>query len=203
MTISLEKGQRISLEKDGDTLKTIALGVNWGSIEKKGLFGSKKTVAVDLDASIGLFDAQGDLVETIYFGHKHSKCGSIHHSGDDLTGDTGGDDGIDNEVIQIDLARLPNNIERVALILNSFRHQDFADIPYANVRIHDGKPEGNRSVFARFDIANDSKFAGSVSMIIGSVYRHNGGWKFSSIGEPTKDRDLRSTLQTFRSQYAN
>jgi tellurium resistance protein TerZ len=39
MAISLEKGQKISLEKtNGDSLKEFCVGVNWGAIEKSGGF---------------------------------------------------------------------------------------------------------------------------------------------------------------------
>jgi tellurium resistance protein TerZ len=38
----------------------------------------------------------------VYFGNLKAKNGSVKHSGDDLTGDMGGDDGLDNEVITVD-----------------------------------------------------------------------------------------------------
>lgn len=202
MSINLSKGQRISLEKNGASLSRIEIGVNWGAIKKttKGFFGGEKTrnVDVDLDASVGLFDESGEVVDIVYFGQLKSRCGAIHHSGDDLTGDIGGDDGRDNEVISIDLNRIPANITRLGLVLNSFRKQDFADIPYANIRIHDG----SGSVFGTFDVANDASFSGKISMIMASVYRHGESWKFRSIGEAVDDRDLKSTLVTFSRKFA-
>lgn len=43
MAINLEKGQRINLEKsNGTKLNNICVGVNWGAIESKGLFGPRK-----------------------------------------------------------------------------------------------------------------------------------------------------------------
>ncbi len=58
MAINLEKGQRISLEKtNGSKLLNICVGINWGAIEKKGLFGfGGGKEAVDLDASCALFN---------------------------------------------------------------------------------------------------------------------------------------------------
>lgn len=202
MAINLSKGQRISLEKsDGDTLNYIELGVNWGAIEKKGLLGfGKRHVAVDLDASIGMFDAQGTLVDAVWFNKLRSQCGSIQHSGDDRVGDVNGDDGQDNEVIQIDLKAVPPQVETLALVLNSFTMQNFGEIPFAGVRIHEGK-NGKGSVFATFDIANDPSFAGRVSMILGSVYRHNGSWKFRSIGEAIPEQQLQATLEAFARDY--
>jgi tellurium resistance protein TerZ len=46
MAISLEKGQRISLEKNGSGLKHICVGINWGAMEKKGFFGGSKKVVL-------------------------------------------------------------------------------------------------------------------------------------------------------------
>ena len=36
----------------------------------------------------------------------------------------------------------------------------------------------------------DSAFAYKVAMILGKLYKRNGEWKFSAIGEPTSDRKL-------------
>jgi len=203
MTISLEKGQSISLAKEGSELTRIEIGVNWGAIEKKGFFGGKKYEAVDLDASVGMFDAQGNVVDTVWFRQLKSKCGSIQHSGDDREGDVGGDDGQDNEIITIDLPQVPSNVTQLALVLNSFSQQNFGDIPFANIRIHEGKAQGNSSVFAKFDVANDESFAGKVSMIMGSVYRHSATWKFRSIGAAISERDLETSLQAFARTYAS
>ncbi len=201
MAISLTKGQRISLKKDGGgQLRRMCVGVNWGAIEKKGFFGTKKE-AVDLDASVGMFSGTGELVEVVYFGRLQSSCGGICHSGDDLTGDMDGDDGLDNEVILVDLDRINPAIENLAFVLNSFQGHDFKDIPFASIRIYEGTPEHVGMVFATFDIANDPKFAGSVSMVMGKLYRHNNAWKFSAIGETTRDRKLEETLITFSKQY--
>lgn len=198
MAISLVKGQKINLAKeDGTQLQIVQVGVNWGAIEKKSLFG-KKSVAVDLDASVGLFSANGELKDVIYFGQLESRCASVRHSGDDRVGDVGGDDDQDNEVITIDLDAVPAEIHHVAVVLNSFKKQDFADIPHAGVRIFDGRA---KTEFATFDVSNDSSFAGKVSMVLANVYRHNGAWKFRSIGEATSDQDLKSTLRTFAARY--
>ena len=93
MAINLTKGQKIDLRKaSGERLTNFCVGVNWGMIEKKGLFGTRK-VAVDLDASCALFNANNEPLDIVYFGQLRSKDGAIFHSGDDLTGDADGDDG--------------------------------------------------------------------------------------------------------------
>lgn len=202
MAIILEKGQRINLEKgNGSKLQNLCVGVNWGAIEKKGFFGNKKVEAVDLDASCATFNDKNECLEVIYFGNLKSKNGSVKHSGDDLTGDMGGDDGLDNEVITVDLAKLPADVSKVAFVLNSFRGQDFKTIPFASIRIYEGTPTRVNEVFATYDIANDASFGGSVSMVMGVFYKRNGEWKFNAIGEATADRDLKGTLSTVVSKY--
>jgi len=203
MAINLEKGQRISLEKgNGSKLQSICVGINWGAIEKKGLFGLGKTKeAVDLDASCAMYNAQKQLVDTVYFGHLNSKDGAVRHSGDDLTGDMDGDDGLDNEVITLDFSRLSPTVEYVAFVLNSFRGQDFGTIPFASIRIYEGTPKRVNEVFAKYDIAHGSEFKGHVAMVMGVFYKKNGEWKFNAIGEPTKDRKLQETVVTVANQY--
>ncbi len=203
MAINLEKGQRINLEKsNGAKLQSVCVGINWGAIEKKGLFGLNKTKeAVDLDASCALFSDSKQLQEVIYFGNLRSKDGSVRHSGDDLTGDMGGDDGLDNEVITLDFSALNPSVNYVAFVLNSFRGHDFGTIPFASIRIYEGTPSRVTEVFAKYDIANGAGFAGHVSMVMGVFYKRNGEWKFNAIGEPTKDKKLEETVRTVSQNY--
>ena len=202
MAINLQKGQRINLVKSsGSTLQNICVGINWGAIEKKGWFGGTSKEAVDLDASCGLYDDNKNLLEVIYFGNLRSKDGSIAHSGDDLTGDMGGDDGLDNEIITLDFSRLNPSVSNVAFVLNSFKGQDFGTIPFASIRIYEGTPTRVQEVFAKYDIANDAAFAGSVSMVLGVFYKRNDEWKFNAIGTPTKDRKLEESVVTIQQNY--
>lgn len=201
MAINLQKGQRINLEKNnGSKLQNICVGINWGAIEKKSWFGTKKE-AVDLDASCVIYDTAKTLTEVIYFGNLKLKDGSVKHSGDDLTGDMGGDDGLDNEVITVDFSALGSSISYVAFVLNSFRGQDFGTIPFASIRIYEGTPSRVNEIFATFDIANGANFSGHVSMVMGVFYKKNGEWKFNAIGEPTKDKKLEETIETVTNKY--
>jgi len=200
MAINLAKGQRINLKKDnGSDLTSFCIGANWGAIETKGLFGGKKKKAVDLDLSVGTFDSNKNLVDVVYFGNL--KTAGISHSGDDTTGDIDGDDGLDNEVIQINLSQIPSNIDNVVFVLNSYQGQDFATIPFASIRLYEGTPDRVNNIVATYNVASDAQFSGFVSMILGKLYRRNGEWKFSAIGEPTRDKKLEQTLQTVQAKY--
>lgn len=205
MALNLSKGGKFNLTKNnGDSLTQFCVGVNWGMIEKKssGLFGiggGVKKEAVDLDASVGLYDEGKNLVDKVYFGRLEAQ--GIRHSGDDLTGDADGDDGLDNEIITVDLTKVPANVTDVAVILNSFRGQDFASIPFASVRLYEGTPERVNTVHANFDIANSPEFSGAVSMVLGIISKRSGAWEFTAVGEATADRKLEQTLETVRSRY--
>ena len=200
MAINLAKGQKINLKKDnGSDLTSFCIGANWGAIEAAGFFGGKKKKAVDLDLSAGTFDSNKNLIDVLYFGNL--RTAGITHSGDDTTGDVDGDDGLDNEVIQINLSQIPANIDNVVFVLNSFQGQDFATIPFASIRLYEGTPERVNNIVATYNVASDAEFAGFVSMVLGKLYRRNGEWKFSAIGEPTKDKKLKQTLETVQAKY--
>lgn len=201
MAINLEKGQRINLEKsNGSKLVNICVGVNWGAIEKKGFFGTKKE-PVDLDASCAVYDDKKNHIDSVNFRKLISSDRAIKHSGDDLTGDLNGDDGLDNEVITLDFSQLTPAASYVAFFINSFRGQDFKDIPFASIRIYEGTPTKVSQEFARYDIANDASFAGNVSMVLGVFYKRNDEWKFNAVGVPTSDKKLEQTIVTIQQNH--
>jgi len=203
MAINLQKGQRISLEKEnGSKLLSVCVGVNWGAIEKKGLFGFGKTKeAVDLDGSCALFTEDKKHIDTVYYGSLRSKDTAIKHSGDDLTGDLNGNDGLDNEVITVDFSKLNSSVSYVAFVLNSFRGHDFGTIPFASIRIYEGTPKRVSEVFAKYEIAHNPAFSGHTALVMGVFYKKNGEWKFNAVGEPTKDRKLEESINTVKNSY--
>lgn len=194
MTINLAKGQKIDLTKsDGSSLTSFSVGLNWGAIEHGGFFGFGASVeAVDLDASAICFDKDNHPLDTIYYGQLDSRLarGFIHHTGDDRTGDVGGDDGEDNETIIVDLTKAPANVDKIAFVLVSFQAHDFSIVPHAGLRLYEGTPEAVGQVVATFNISKEARYAGHVAMIMGYLYRRNDKWKFESMGDATTDRTL-------------
>ncbi len=82
MGVSLQKGQRISLSKDNAGLSKIMAGLGWDPVKSGGS-------QIDCDASVLMLNADDKLEKKeniIYFGNLSSKCGSVVHSGDNLTG---------------------------------------------------------------------------------------------------------------------
>lgn len=195
--IILSKGGRVNLSKDenGNSLSKVFFGVNWGAIKSRGFLGfGSGTEAVDLDASVVLMDENKRKLETVYFHHKDSSDGAVHHSGDDLVGDTNGDDGLDNETISVDLNKVRNSVHFIAFILNSYSHQEFDEIPYMGMKIYtteDGRPAATThstpNILAKYNLENDSKdpettFQGREGIVLGYAYRKDGEWKFKALG---------------------
>lgn len=224
MAINLTKGQKIDLRKSsGEQLTNFCVGVNWGAIEtiKKGLFGSRKKVEdVDLDLSCIMTDKNGELYDWIYspeyngflqknnypLGKLNSKDGALRHSGDDRQGDVGGDDGLDNEIISVDLSRVDANVDKIFFFLNIYLNQgqnfDFSNIPFAKIRMYEGTPTRVNSVHSNYDIVTDGTYANKGALIMGKLYRRNGEWKFDAIGEPSNDQIFIQTLQKILQNHA-
>ena len=224
MAINLSKGQKIDLTKEtGEKLTNFCVGVNWGAIETttKGIFGSKKIIEdVDLDLSCIMTDGSGNLVDHIYspdyngflqrnnlpLGKLTSIDGSLRHSGDDRQGDQGGDDGLDNEIITVDLNKVNSRIEKIFFFINIYLNQgqnfDFSHIPYAKIRMYEGSSTKVNKVFSNYDITTDSTCANKRALILGKLYKRNGDWKFDAIGDPTEDRIFLETIQLIIEKYA-
>lgn len=220
MAIRLEKGQRINLEKESGTkLTNFCVGCNWGAIIKKTFFGlSTSVVDVDLDLSCMMFDANGSVVDHIWsplynFGGKlpqgklDSDDHALHHTGDDLTGDQDGDDGLDNEIITVDLNRVSSNVNSIVFFLNIYNNNeysgDFSGIPYASIRMFEGTPERPpKQVFAQYNVATKTDCIGKRALIMGKLYRHNGNWKFAAIGDAFEDRGIAMTIVRVAKDYS-
>ncbi len=186
MGISLTKGGNISLEKVAPNITSIALGLGWGQIEKKGFFGKKK-ISVDLDASCLLFDANKNLADAVWFQQLKSKDGSVVHTGDDLTG--GGKEGDPNEVIDVHLKDIPKNINALVFTVNSFSSETFDGIPNAFCVLNNLK--SNQEI-ARYNLSVEG--GGHTGLVIAKLYRHNDDWKFKALGEWGKGRTFDKLL---------
>lgn len=175
MSVNLQKGQKISLDKEaGGTLSRIVMGLGWDAIKKGGLFGfGARSESVDLDASCLMFDEGGKTVDAVWFRQLKSTDGSIVHTGDNRTGAGDGDD----EQIMVDLSRVPGHVKSLVFTVNSFTGQNFAQVQNAYCRIVNA---ADQKEVARYDL---SVQGAHTAQIMAKLYRHNGEWKMHAIGE--------------------
>ncbi len=48
--------------------------------------------------------------------------------------------------------------------------------------MYEGTPQKVKEVFASYDVAAEPQYKGMTALIMGKLYRRNGKWKFSAIG---------------------
>ncbi|KAB1657975.1 stress protein [Pseudoclavibacter chungangensis] len=170
--VSLAKGQGVTLRKEGGVaLEYVRMGLGWDPIQRRGLFGNRE-IDVDLDASAFMF-AGPSIVDVAYYGQLISKDGSIRHSGDNLTGDGDGDD----EIIHVDLTRVPPHVDQILFIVTSYKQHTFEQIANAFCRLVDGTTNAE---LARFTLQGGMPFT---AMAMAKVVRSGSDWKMQAIGE--------------------
>jgi tellurium resistance protein TerZ len=185
MSVSLSKGQKVSLAKPGGgALTRVRMGLGWDAVKKKGLFGGTRSQTIDLDASCLLFDGAGNLIDSVWFQQLRSKDGSIQHTGDNLTGAGEGDD----ESVMVDLQRLHPSINQLVFTVNSFTGQDFSQIENAFCRLVD---ETTGAEVARFDLSAGGPHT---AQIMAKVSRDGQGWAMTAIGAPASGRTFKHLL---------
>ena len=174
MAVNLQKGQKISLEKEADgTLTSVVMGLGWDVAKKKGLFGFGREQSIDLDASCFIFDDNNNPIDLVYFGQLASRDGSVQHSGDNRTGEGDGDD----EQIAVALNRIPANVKTLVFTVSNYTGQNFSQVENAYCRLVDGQ---TGKEIARYDLSAQGNHT---AQIMAKVYRHNGEWKMHAIGE--------------------
>ncbi len=186
MTVSLTKGQRVSLFKDGAVLSRIFMGLGWDVARKRGFLGGllRGNPEIDLDASCLVFNEVGQLIDEIWFRQLHGMNGAIVHTGDNLTGAGDGDD----EIIKVDLARLPTSIKSLVFTVTSFQGQTFDNVANARCRVVDDVSGKELTVF------NLSDSGPHTGCIMTKIYRHNEEWKIHAIGERTNGRTFHDMM---------
>ena len=195
MSVSLQKGQKVSLTKDNEGLSRIIIGLGWDEVEQKRGFFAPKPQEIDCDASAILL-TNGRLVDKndiVYFGNLTNSSRTVMHQGDNLTGAGEGDD----EQIIVDLAALPQNYDKIVFVVNNYQafqtKHNIGMIKNAFIRIVDAR---NNKELLKYNLSED--YSGMTAMIFGEVYRYNGEWKFTAIGQGTNDPGLGELVSRFR-----
>jgi len=143
---------------------------------------AKRGRDIDLDASVIAYDRSGRKLEMIWFMHKSDYHGAIKHSGDNLTGQGGGDD----EQIQVDLAALPAEVAHLVFTINSFSGQKFTEVRNAYCRLLDA----NTTELVRYDLSASEPETG---VLMASLSRMaDGTWTMRALGEFHKGKTVKA-----------
>ncbi|WP_406132100.1 TerD family protein [Streptomyces sp. NBC_00989] len=177
--VSLQKNQTVSLVKGGrPLLSQVKMGLGW-----EPAFRGKD---IDLDASVIAYGPQRNHIDSCYFGKLSILNGAIKHSGDNLTGEGGGDD----EVIVVDLGRIPQEVTGLVFTVNSFSGQKFTEVAKAYCRLLDA---ATGEELVRFDLTNAEAQTGV--MMAKLVKQFTGEWDMTAMGDFVKSRTVRGMVK--------
>jgi tellurium resistance protein TerD len=172
MSVSLSKGGNISLDKLQTGLTLVKIGLGW---EANGGPGKP----FDLDGSALVCDANDKILgdaEFVFYNNLKNPSGSVTHSGDTRTGDAAGDD----EVVTVDLTKLPAGAQKVRFAVSiddaKARGQNFGQVKNAYIRILDQAGVE----LSRYDLSEDASM--EIAFLFGELYLHTTGWKFKALG---------------------
>ncbi|MFE4578269.1 TerD family protein [Streptomyces chartreusis] len=177
--VSLQKNQTVSLMKGGrPLLSQVQMGLGW-----EPAYRGKD---IDLDASVIAYGPQRNHIDSCYFGKLQIVNGAIRHSGDNLTGEGGGDD----EVITVDLGRLPQDVTGLVFTVNSFSGQKFTEVAKAYCRLIDAL-SGEELV--RFDLTSAEPQTGVLMAKL--IRQFSGEWEMTAMGDFVKSRTVRGMVK--------
>ncbi|MEW2257812.1 TerD family protein [Streptomyces sp. NPDC047869] len=176
--VSLQKNQTVSLVKGGrPLLSLVRMGLGW-----EPAYRGKD---IDLDASVIAYGPQRNPVDSCYFGKLSILNGAIKHSGDNLTGEGGGDD----EVIVVDLGRIPQEVTGLVFTVNSFSGQKFTEVAKAYCRLVDA---ASGEELVRFDLTSAEPQTGV--MMAKLIRQYSGEWEMTAMGDFVKARTVRNMV---------
>jgi stress response protein SCP2 len=177
--VSLQKNQTVSLVKGGrPLLSQVKMGLGW-----EPAFRGKD---IDLDASVIAYGPQRNHIDSCYFGKLSILNGAIKHSGDNLTGEGGGDD----EVIVVDLGRIPPETTGLVFTVNSFSGQKFTEVAKAYCRLLDA---ATGEELVRFDLTGAEAQTGV--MMAKMIKQFSGEWEMTAMGDFVKARTVRNMVK--------
>ena len=174
MALTLQKDGNLSLSKADPNLTRILVGLGWDPRATNG-------IEFDLDASAFLLDTSGKVrgeSDFIFYNQLRSPDGSVEHTGDNRTGAGAGDD----EVIKVDLSRVPAYVDKIAFTVTihdaQARAQNFGQVGNSFIRVVN---EVTGAEVVRYDLTEDASV--ETAMIFAELYRNNGEWKFRAVGQ--------------------
>ncbi|MGC5000330.1 MULTISPECIES: TerD family protein [unclassified Streptomyces] len=177
--VNLQKNQTVSLVKGGaPLLSRVQMGLGW-----EPAYRGKD---IDLDASVIAYGPQRNAVDSCYFGKLSILNGAVKHSGDNLTGEGGGDD----EVITVDLGRIPPEVTGLVFTVNSFSGQKFTEVAKAYCRLID--PASGEEL-ARFDLTSAEPQTGVLMAKL--IRQYSGEWDMTALGDFVKARTVRNMVK--------
>lgn len=176
MAVSLAKGQRVSLEKVAPGLTEVFVGLGWD------VKTTDTGYDFDLDSSVFMLGSNEKLISDNHFIFYNNLTSpdsnkSLQHLGDNLTGIGDGDD----EVIKINLQKVPADVQKIVITITIHeaqkRGQNFGQVSNAFVRVVNAQTSQE---VIRYDLVED--YSIETALIMTELYRKDGEWRLNAVG---------------------
>lgn len=161
----------------------VIVGLRWDPREDKVKLLNqvfKKDSQHDMDLTCFIYDAGGEFIDFVGAEAQDSmdQSGHVYHSGDDMSGEGGGDD----ETITVELAKLSQEIHALVFLAEIKSHHVFGDIDRPSARLMDALTS---DVLLETYLGEDAGDKGKIACILWTIVRDPSsptGWSLTQIG---------------------
>ena len=167
----MKRGANVALTREIPGLKGLVLGMSWNA-------GAERVLDENLVFAAILCGANGQArsdKDFVFFNQLSSAEQSVQQL-EQAMGD-------DREQIEIDLAGVPGDVDRIvaALYVNEgpAQRRTLGQLRSCVIRVLDAAD--NRELVRSEDLA--SSLSAETAVVLGEVYRHDNGWKFKVLGQ--------------------
>lgn len=165
MVLPLVKGQKIDLTKNSQDLNLIHIGLDW---QAPNFF--------DVDVSAFMLGVDEKITreeDFVFYGQPSSSNGSVRLEESIST--------IEKQHFMIDLLKIPADVQKIAFTLTIYESNlnghTFSEVSDIQLRVVNSS---RHEELATFTI--DSNFTKESAVVLGSLYRYSGEWKFHAVG---------------------
>lgn len=195
ISLDLSKGDFVNLTKNHIDSLDLRAGCGWNSTEihqQRGLIFKRDYVSykdVDLDLIAVLEDEKGQLLDRIFFHHRHGP--GLILDQDDRSGSVGKIDinyvtqspVKDNENIYINLRRVPREVKVIKLAVAIYDRNTFRDVTDAYCKLVD---ETNGRVLCSFRMSENG--GENTCVHLANLKRMGNDWIFEAVGKYSRQR---------------
>jgi stress response protein SCP2 len=176
--------------EDFTGLRKVAFSINWtcaprlGGLESMFKYQPKN---IDLDLSVIICDINGRARDVVFYANRQYQKGAITLSSDNRLG---GNDTVECERIDVDLAGMPNSVAKLVFAVNIYgaekNKQHFGIIGNAAVGLYDVSFPGAINALCRVELAR-ADYHGMSGMIVGEIERYDRSWEFKALRKAIHD----------------
>lgn len=167
----MKRGANVALTREIPGLTGLVLGMSWNAGAEHVLDDNLVFAAILCDAG-GRARSDQDFV---FFNQLSSPEQSVQQ----LEAALGGD----REQVEVDLAAVPAAVDRIVVVLyvneGPAQRRTLGQLRSCVIRVLDAAD--NRELVRSEELA--SGFSSETAVVLGEVYRHDGGWKFKVLGQ--------------------